>query len=32
VQDDLEELEEQFMAGELTWQEYEDRMREVGNG
>ncbi len=32
VRDDLEELEEQFMAGELTWQEYEDRMREVGNG
>jgi len=32
VQDDLEELEEQFMAGELTWQEYEDRLREVGNG
>jgi hypothetical protein len=32
VQDDLEELEEQFMAGELTWQEYEERLREVGNG
>ena len=32
VQDDLDELEEQFMAGELTWEEYEDRMREVGNG
>ncbi len=32
VQDDMDELEEQFMAGELTWQEYEDRLREVGNG
>ena len=25
-------LQEQFMAGEMTWQEYEDRLREVGNG
>ena len=32
VHDDLNELEEQFMAGEMTWQEYEDRLREVGNG
>ena len=32
VRDDLDELEEQFMAGELTWQEYEERLREVGNG
>ena len=32
VGDELDELEEQFMAGELTWQEYEDRSREVGNG
>jgi hypothetical protein len=32
VPDEIDELEEQFMAGELTWQEYEDRLREVGNG
>ena len=31
VQDEFDELEEQFMAGEMTWQEYEDRMREVGD-
>ena len=32
VVDEFDELEEQFMAGEMTWQEYEDRLREVGNG
>jgi hypothetical protein len=32
VGSEIDELEEQFMAGELTWQEYEDRLREVGNG
>ena len=31
VGDEIDELEELFMAGELTWQEYEDRLREVGN-
>jgi hypothetical protein len=32
VRDEMDELEEQFMSGEMTWQEYEDRLREVGNG
>jgi hypothetical protein len=32
VGDEINELEEMFMAGELTWQEYEERLREVGNG
>lgn len=32
VGDEFEEIEELFMAGELTWQEYEDRLREVGHG
>ncbi len=32
VLEDLDELEEQFMAGELTWEEYSDRLREVGHG
>lgn len=31
VQDEFDEIEELFMAGEMTWQEYEDRLREVGN-
>jgi len=30
--DEFDEIEELFMAGELTWQEYEDRLREVGHG
>ncbi len=32
VKDEFDEIEEQFMAGEMTWQEYEERLREVGNG
>ena len=32
VQSEFDEIEEQFMAGEMTWEEYEERMREVGNG
>ena len=31
VHSEFDEIEEQFMAGEMTWQEYEDRLREVGN-
>ena len=31
VRDEFDEIEELFMAGEMTWQEYEDRLREVGN-
>ena len=32
MQDEFDEIEEQFMAGEMTWEEYEQRLREVGNG
>ena len=32
VGDEIDELEELFMAGELTLPEYEDRLREVGHG